>query len=71
MQLPSKVYDFLKWFCLIALPALSVLVAVVFKVWDIPYVVQITTTINAIAVFIGSLIGVSQINYSKSNIEQE
>lgn len=71
MQLPSKVYDFLKWFCLIALPALSVLVAVVFKVWDIPYVVQITTTINAIAVFIGSLIGVSHINYTKSNIEQQ
>lgn len=71
MQLPSKVYDFLKWFCLIALPALSVLIAVVFKVWDIPYSIQITTTINAIAVFIGSLIGVSQINYSKSNIEQE
>lgn len=66
MQLPSKVYDFLKWFCLIALPALSVLVAVVFKVWDIPYSIQITTTINAIAVFIGSLIGVSQLNYSKN-----
>ena len=66
MQLPSKVYDFLKWFCLIALPALSVLVAVVFKVWDIPYSIQITTTINAIAVFIGSLIGVSQLNYSNN-----
>jgi hypothetical protein len=65
MILPDKVYNFLKWFCLIALPALSVLIAVVFKVWDIPYSVQITTTINAVAVFIGTLIGVSQLNLKK------
>jgi len=65
MILPDKVYNFLKWFCLIALPALSVLIAVVFKVWDIPYSVQITTTVNAVAVFIGTLIGVSQLNLKK------
>jgi len=65
MILPDKVYNFLKWFCLIALPALSVFIAVVFKVWDIPYSVQITTTINAVAVFIGTLIGVSQLNLKK------
>jgi hypothetical protein len=65
MILPDKVYNFLKLFCLIALPALSVLIAVVFKVWDIPYSVQITTTINAVAVFIGTLIGVSQLNLKK------
>lgn len=64
MTLSNKVYNFLKWLCLIALPALSVLIAVVFKVWDIPYSIQITTTVNAIAVFIGSLIGVSQVNYN-------
>lgn len=66
MKLPDKWYNFLKWLCLIALPALSVLVSVVFKVWDLPYVIQITTTINAIAVFIGALIGVSQIGYMKA-----
>lgn len=66
MKLSDKWYNFLKWLCLIALPALSVLVSVVFKVWDLPYVIQITTTINAIAVFIGALIGVSQIGYVKA-----
>lgn len=65
-KLPDNVYNFLKWLCLIALPALSVLISVVFKVWDIPYAMQITTTINAVAVFIGALIGVSQIGYIKS-----
>jgi len=47
------------------MPALSVLIAVIFKVWEIPYSIQITTTINAIAVFIGALIGVSQVNLQK------
>lgn len=65
MILPDKVYNFLKWLCLIAMPALSVLIAVIFKVWEIPYSIQITTTINALAVFIGALIGVSQMNLQK------
>lgn len=65
MVLSDKVYNFLKWLCLIAMPALSVLISVIFKVWEIPYAVQITTTINAIAVFIGALIGVSQFNLNK------
>lgn len=67
MVLPDKVYNFLKWLCLIAMPALSVLISVLFKVWDIPYAIQITTTINALAVFIGALIGVSQLNLSNKN----
>lgn len=67
MTLPDKVYNFLKWLCLIAMPALSVLISVIFKVWEIPYAIQITTTINAIAVFIGALIGVSQINLKNKN----
>ena len=71
MKLSDPAYNFLKWLCLIALPALSVLVSVVFKVWDLPYVIQITTTINAVAVFIGALIGVSQIGYIKTQAAEE
>ncbi len=67
-QLKDEIYGVLKWLCLIALPALSVLISVVFKVWDIPYALQITTTINAVAVFIGALIGVSQISYNASQV---
>lgn len=67
MTMSDKTYNFLKWLCLIALPALSVLISVVFKVWDIPYAIQITTTINAVAVFIGALIGVSQMNLNNKN----
>ena len=65
MKLPDKVYNILKWICLIALPAISVFYAVISKIWGLPYGAEIPATINAVAVLIGALIGISQISYSK------
>ena len=65
MKLPDKVYNILKWVCLIALPAISVFYAVISKIWGLPYGAEIPATINAVAVLIGALIGISQISYSK------
>lgn len=65
MKLPDKLYNVLKWICLIALPALAVLYFTLAKIWGLPYGAEITATINAIAVFIGALIGISQITISK------
>lgn len=59
--LPGKVYDCLKWIGLVLCPALAVLVATVGPAWGLPYVDPIVTTINAVGLFIGSLIGVSQL----------
>lgn len=67
MRLPDKVYNVLKWICLIALPAISVLYFTLAKIWNLPYEAEIPATINAIAVFIGALIGISQIKYNKDN----
>lgn len=61
MRLPDKVYDVLKWVCLICLPAIAVLYTVLAKIWGLPYESEIPATINAIAVFIGTLIGISHI----------
>jgi hypothetical protein len=69
MILPDKVYNFLKWICLIAIPALAVFIKPVFAAWGIPYAEPIIITINALAALIGTLIGVSQICYSKSQVE--
>lgn len=69
MKLNDKVYDKLKWICLIALPALAVLYTVLAKVWGLPYESEIPATINAIAVFIGSLIGISHYNIKKEDKE--
>lgn len=65
MKLNDKLYDKLKWICLIALPALAVLYTVLAKVWGLPYESEIPATINAVAVFIGSLIGISHYNIKK------
>lgn len=67
MKLPDKMYDVLKWICLIALPALAVLYFTLAKIWGLPYGAEIPATINAIDVFLGALIGISQINIKKED----
>ena len=71
LKLKDSVYDVLKWVCLIALPALAVLYFTLAKIWGLPYGAEITATINAVALFIGSLIGVSQIAINKEAKENE
>ena len=70
MKLNNKVYDVLKWICLICLPALAVFYFTLAKIWGLPYEAEIPATINAIAVLIGALIGISHINY-KATIAEE
>ena len=67
MKLNNKVYDVLKWVCLIALPAVAVFYAVIGKIWGFPYITEIPATINAIAVLIGSLIGISHMTIKKED----
>ena len=57
LQFNDKVYDILKWLCLIALPALSVLYSALAGVWGWPYAQEVATTINAVVAFVGALIG--------------
>lgn len=64
MQLSDKVYDVLKWICLIALPACGVFVTALFGTWGIPYAEPIAATLQAVSLFLGALLGISQISYS-------
>lgn len=68
MQFSGKVYNFLKWFCLIALPAIGVFCSVVLPVIGTPDETTkvITTIIYAVATLIGALIGVSTKTYNDS-----
>lgn len=58
--LNPKAYAILKWVGLIAMPALATFIGVVGTVWAWPHTDAIVTTINAIGVLVGALIGVSQ-----------
>lgn len=65
MKLPSKLYDCLKWICLIALPALSWAYSELSNIWGLPFGTEIPKTITIIATFLGILIGVSTYKYNK------
>ena len=59
--LPDNVYQILKWLGLIACPAIATFVGVVGPVWGMPHVDAVVTTINAVGLLIGALIGASAI----------
>ena len=65
LKLKDSAYNVLKWICLIALPALAVFYAVIAKIWGLPFEAEIPATINAVAVLIGALIGVSHLSIKK------
>lgn len=58
-------YEKLKWICLIFLPAVATLYFSLAQVWGFPYAEQILGTIAAVETFIGTLIGISHVNYYK------
>jgi hypothetical protein len=69
-MLSNKVYDILKWSCIIALPALAVLIQAVCSIWNLPYGNELATTVTAIATFIGALLMISNANYQKKALDE-
>lgn len=65
MRLPDKVYDILKWVCLILLPASSTLYWSLSSIWGWPYTEQIIGTIAAVETFLGVIIGISTRTYNE------
>ena len=61
----DKVYNVLKWVCMIALPAIATLWFTLGKIWGFPYLAEVEGTIIAIATFLGALIGISTMQYNK------
>lgn len=69
MKLPNKVYDIVKYICLIAVPALIWYITKLGTIWgfNAELVVQ---TIAATATFVGLLLGWSSLNYKKAGMTQ-
>lgn len=65
MKLSNKLFDVLKWVAILFLPALAILIRTVFAIWSIPYGEEISSTIVALQVFLGAILGVSTLNYNK------
>lgn len=58
-MLSNRLYDILKYIALIALPAIQVFWLTIGKIWDLQYTVEIGATIGAVALLLGTLLGVS------------
>ena len=57
--IPDKLYDILKWLTALVFPALALFVGTVGPAWGLPYVDAIVTTLNALGVLAGAIIGAS------------
>lgn len=66
--LNSKAYEILKWAGLIAFPAIATFIGVIGAVWGWHDTDAIVTTLNAIGVLIGALIGVSHATAKTNDI---
>lgn len=73
MRLNDKVYNWLKWISVILLPALAVLLSTVLPLYKVDgeTVKIIVITINSVGVFIGTLIGISQISIAQETAQEE
>lgn len=71
MILPDRVYNVLKWICMILLPAIATLWFALGKIWGFPYLAEIEATIIAIDTFLGAVLGISAINYSRLDNSKE
>ena len=66
----DKLYDWLKWICVICPPALSSFVIILGQIYHFEDIAgTIAQTITAIATLIGSLICISSIQYNKGQNE--
>lgn len=70
-MLSNKTYDILVWIAQVVLPALSALIVSLADIWGIENGVTISATIMAVDAFMGALLKVSSINYSKKSVGDE
>lgn len=67
-MLPQKLYEALRWILVIVVPAFTLLLTTLTEAWgwDIP-LEGIIITIEAIALFLGTIFGISKIQHDKDN----
>lgn len=71
MILPDKVYKVFKWICLTVVPALNILIASLASIYGWEWSNIAIGTIDAIAVFVGTVLGIGSIRYAKLNDSNE
>ena len=68
MKLNDSLYMWLKWLCVIVLPALATFIVVISKIWGWADLgTMISQTITAVATFLGTILCISNYNYYKED----
>lgn len=67
MILPNRLYDQLKWFVQIVLPAVGTLYFTVAGLWGLPHPQEVVGTIVAVTTFLGIILGLSAASYNNSD----
>ena len=70
MVFSNKVYDVLKWIAQLVLPAIGALYFALAGIWGFPYGEEIVGTITAIDAFLGVVLGISSVSYSKTQVTE-
>lgn len=65
MKMSNETYDILKEIALTILPAVAVLYATLGKIWNLPYVSELSATLMAIDTFLGVCLHISTSEYNK------
>ena len=65
MMLSGKVYDVLKWIAIIFLPALITFAGVVMNCFNFQYTDIVLTIAVAFNTFLGTILGISTVQYNK------
>lgn len=69
--LNGKVYDYTKFLAQVFLPALGTLYFALAGIWGLPSAQEVMGTILAVDAFLGVLLGLSQLQYSKSDAKYD
>lgn len=62
----NKVYDILKYITQIIIPAVATLYFALSSIWGLPYGEQIVGTLTAVDAFLGVCLGISTVQYNKT-----
>lgn len=71
MKIPDKVYNWLKWLCILGLPALSSMYSTLAGIWGWPFAEQVPQTLSTVSLFLGTVIGISSAEYNRIQQQSE
>lgn len=65
MKMPDKIYDFLKWFTLLFMPALVTFIGIIMNSLEINGTDIVLTIMSGFTTFLATILRISTINYKK------